>query len=146
MTITTPEGVAMFLTQAHINNIAMYSIIRGSNYNNTRSRPFYPKIKRNRKSVRQIHRELGKAMFRRAFRKSLDVFFKLYATIKPALKVAIISKSKKQSGTRDVTKIHPINGIITGPARLACAIRFWAGGDPYDLQQVFGISHHAHKP
>ena len=75
MTITTPEGVAMFLTQAHINNIAMCSIIRGSKYNDTRSRPFYPKIKRKRKSVRHVHRELGKAMFRRAFRMSLDVFF-----------------------------------------------------------------------
>jgi hypothetical protein len=71
---------------------------------------------------------------------SLDVFFKLYSTIKPALQAAILSKSKKKDA-RDVTKIHPINGIITGPARLACAIRFWAGGDPYDLGVMFGISY-----
>ena len=96
MTITTPEGVAMFLAQAHINNIAMYSIIRGSKNNNARSRPFYPKIKRIRKLVRQIHRELGKSMFRIAFRMSLDVFYKLYSTIKPSLQAVILSKIKKR--------------------------------------------------
>ena len=96
MTITTPEGVAMFLTQAHINNIAMCSIIRGSKYNDTRSRPFYPKIKRKRKSVRHVHRELGKAMFRRAFRMSLDVFLSYTLQLNLLFKLLYYQRVKKK--------------------------------------------------
>ena len=76
MTIANSEGVAMFLASAHNKNIAIWMSIR-----KRQRKPCstgVQRIKRIRKSVYQIHRELGAAMFRRSFRMSIDLFFKLY--------------------------------------------------------------------
>ena len=39
------------------------------------------------------------------------------------------------------TTRHVPNGHISPDVRLACAIRWFAGGSPYDLLTTFGISH-----
>ena len=41
----------------------------------------------------------------------------------------------------DDDKNHSPNGPITLTVRLACGIRFFAGGDAYDIACMFGISH-----
>ena len=95
------------------------------------------RIRRRRRSVLSIYRELGDYMFRRSFRMSLINFKSLYSTLKPALVHAI----NEDNETKMKEKIHPVNGCIPMTVRLACAIRFWAGGDPYDISVMFGISY-----
>ena len=33
------------------------------------------------------------------------------------------------------------NGLVTASVRLACALRYFAGGSPYDIMSVYGVSH-----
>jgi len=35
----------------------------------------------------------------------------------------------------------PPNGDITTSVRLACALRYFSGGSPYDIMSNFGVSH-----
>lgn len=88
---------------------------------------------RQRKTIDQIYRDLGPIYFKRAFRMTYSNFTTLLTIVKPYL----------TSVTRHPTEPcpHAPNGFISESIRLACAIRYFAGGDPYDLQQVFGISH-----
>ena len=92
------------------------------------------RIPRRRSSILQIHRELGANLFKRAFKMNLKCFSKLYGIIKPEL-------LKVMGRDRFNCRQHAINGIIPMPSRLGCALRFWAGGDPYDLAVVIGISY-----
>ena len=91
-------------------------------------------IPRERKTVMKIYRELGPTYFKRSYRMSYREFQKLYFTMKPYLTFTRTMNTNEK-------KSNPPNGYIHDSIALACALRFFAGGDPYDLQQVFGISH-----
>ena len=87
--------------------------------------------------MNEIYRNMGGKMFRRAFRMSFVNFKKLYLLIKPAL-LKLVNGDNVE---KDMKKIHPVNGVIPLPVRLGCSLRFWAGGDPYNLHLLFGISY-----
>ena len=93
-----------------------------------------PTIPRIRKSVRQIFRELGPNYFRRSFRMRWSTFKQLYFTLKPSL-VQVIQPAPLKKRKRSP------NGPIALPVRLAVCLRFFAGGDAYDIAVMFGISH-----
>jgi hypothetical protein len=83
--------------------------------------------KRERRTVHQIHETLGPYFFRRAYRMSYTSFNKLAHTLQPYMKV------------RDYTRVTNKNGPIHNNVRVACAIRYFAGGSPYDIATTYGI-------
>jgi hypothetical protein len=87
---------------------------------------------RHRRSVQDIYKELGKTYFRRAYRMKYHTFKRLAAELRPY----IISASGKKG-----TSSYIRNGPISPDVRLACAIRWFAGGSPYDMMTTYGIGH-----
>ena len=92
-------------------------------------------IGRVRKTMREVYKELGPKMFRRSFRMKYTTFNLLFSKVKPKLMQVMKKDTMQQS------RNHAVNGMIPLPVRLGCALRFWAGGDAYDLMLVFGISY-----
>ena len=87
---------------------------------------------RTRRSVQDIHKELGKTYFRRAYRMSYTTFKRLAALLRPNIHAAC--------GQKGTTRFC-WNGQISPDVRLACAIRWFAGGSPYDIMTTYGIGH-----
>ena len=85
-------------------------------------------ICRKRRDVASIFAELGPIYSQRAYRMSQQAFFKLHGMLRPQLQT-----SEKPRGSP--------NGLISTTIHLAAALRFFAGGSPYDLAIVHGISH-----
>lgn len=92
-----------------------------------------PTRRRRRTTLSAIYRQLGPTYFRRAYRMNYNCFKELLVLISPYLDHVI-------NQDRDRVKRAP-NGVISKACRLAAAIRFFAGGDPYDIMQIFQISH-----
>ena len=90
-----------------------------------------PTIPRTRKWIRQILRELGPGYFRRAFRMSYLTFRIFYHRIKADLRRVM----------KDTDRKNCPNGRIPLTSRVGIAIRYFAGGCPYDISLVFGVSH-----
>ena len=103
----------------------------GENRKRPGSRLDCPTVPRQRKSVTQLHRELGKTYFRRSFRMKYSTFGQLFQVIKSDLARIVDSKNQNKSP----------NGRVTLTIRFGCAIRFFAGGDAYDVACMFGVSH-----
>jgi DDE superfamily endonuclease len=117
-----------------------------------------------RRSVSDVFNCLGPHYFRRAYRMSYESFWKLHEELKEGIEKAhkahnirlkarklknkfkTMSKDKKNFysnvlGGRNF-KLPPVpNGRIDSSVRLACAIRYFAGGSPYDLAPLYGIAH-----
>ncbi len=87
---------------------------------------------RTRRSIQDIHKELGKMYFRRAYRMTYTNFKRLAALLCPYINAACSKKG---------TSRFYWNGRISPDVRLACAIRWFAGGSPYDIMTTYGISH-----
>ena len=88
-------------------------------------------IGRARKRIERIHRELGGNHFRRAFRMSYEDFQELCRLLNPRLDALQLNNGQRDWGP---------NGRIANSIRVACAIRYFAGGAVYDILTVFGIS------
>jgi hypothetical protein len=86
---------------------------------------------RKRKYVNDIFNELGPYYVRRAYRMEPSSFWKLCRLLKPFM----VKESKKKC--RNGAK----NGLIPTPTKISVAIRYFAGGSPYDISLVHGISH-----
>jgi DDE superfamily endonuclease len=86
---------------------------------------------RTRKYVNDIFNEMGPHYVRRAYRMEPSSFWKLCRLLRPFL----FKKSNKK--TRNGAK----NGLIPTPTKVSVAIRYFAGGSPYDISVVHGISH-----
>ena len=71
-------------------------------------------------------------MFRRAYRMSFFTFKKLYMQLKQYLRTVMLHPNVKKSAP---------NGRITLSSRLGIAIRYFAGGDPYDIHVAYGVSY-----
>ena len=96
-------------------------------------REIAPTIPRYRRLVSDIFGELGPLYTRRAFRMTAPTFYKLHSFLYPFLKrVNPDSTKNHRDGAR--------NGLIPSTTRLGAAIRYLAGGSPYDLSILFGIS------
>ena len=90
-----------------------------------------PTIPRVRKSVTQVYRELGNLYFKRSFRMSYQRFCRLFRLLAPHFNDYIDKNNLKYSP----------NGKIDPSVRLATGIRFFAGGDSYDIAVLFGMSY-----
>lgn len=93
-------------------------------------------IQRTRCDIDIIFEQLGPVNSRRAYRMTPSSFYILHDLLSPALGHSLFpsptSKKKHQNGAT--------NGLISSATRLAVALRYFAGGSPYDLAVVFGIS------
>jgi hypothetical protein len=87
--------------------------------------------KRKRKYVNDIFNELGPYYVRRAYRMESTSFWKLCTLLRPYLVKP--SKKKCRNGAK--------NGLIPLPTKISVALRYFAGGSPYDISVVHGVSH-----
>jgi hypothetical protein len=88
--------------------------------------------RRHHKTVAAIFDEYGPVYFRRAYRMDETSFWTLLDLIEPKM----AGKPKRKRGRAP-------NGDIANSARLAMAIRYFAGGDPLDICVVFGVTKEA---
>jgi hypothetical protein len=91
-----------------------------------------PHRKRKRKYVNDIFHELGPYYVRRAYRMEAASFWKLCQLLRPFV-VRVSLKKKFRNGAK--------NGLIPLPTKVSVALRYFAGGSPYDISVVHGISH-----
>ena len=87
---------------------------------------------RKRHSVNWVFNQLGRKMFRRAYRMTIEAFYVLYNKIKPSL-FEILNYSPTRTLNAPNGRIHPT-------IRLACALRSFAGGEAVDIALTYGIS------
>ena len=111
----------------------------------THSRRGRTALFRVRRSVEDIYRGMGDKYFRRAYRMHYESFWILHGKLDSAIELfRLESRGYEKKGGRDGGNysLPPVrNGRITTSVRLACAIRFFAGGSPYDIMGKYGISH-----
>ena len=92
-------------------------------------------IPRKRKNFREdIVIPLGDVYFRRSYRMKIQSFYILYSILKSELENEFLPQV--QNNRRKQSKYH-----IDLKIRLSAALRFFAGGDPYDIMISHGISH-----
>jgi hypothetical protein len=100
---------------------------------------------RERVPVGKVHRTMGARIFRRAFRMTLTSFWRLHAILFPhimAASIAVRDYQRKGGRVGGNYVLPPIpNGSISSSIRLGAALRYFAGGSPYDIVCVFGISY-----
>jgi hypothetical protein len=95
--------------------------------------------------VTSVHDTLGPRIFRRAFRMTLDSFWRLYSILLPHIQTAMDRrrdyqcKGGREGGNYSLPLIP--NGPISPSIRLGAAICYFAGGSPYDIICVFGIAY-----
>ena len=122
------------LVNEHIENINKYHAYRQKRRRISKAkstRRACPTIPRIRKTVHQNYRALGEYYFRRAYRMSYHTFRQLYSKVKNSLHNTLYKTRTKNA----------VNGRIPLCSRLGIAICFFAGGDPYDIVQSYGMSH-----
>ena len=116
-------------------------------------------VERQRRSVETIFKCLGPLYFRRAYRMSYESFLILHEKLKEGIRDAMQAGSAKREKLRRRSngirwkgnyrrkvgsgyQLPPVsNGVIDTSVRLACALRYFAGGSPYDIMGKYGISH-----
>ena len=96
-----------------------------------------PTVPRVRRDVSSIFRELGPGYVRRAYRMEQQDFWKLHRLLYLKIGYNVLPKS----GSTKKHKNGGPNGLIPSTIRLSVAIRYFAGGSPYDIALVHGISH-----
>jgi hypothetical protein len=112
---------------------------------------------RQRRTVREVYTCLGAKYFRRAYRMTYRSFLTLHQQLKYGIEAAHrehMEKMKRQrralrrrsigSGRRRLNNPPPPpipNGRISTDVRLGCALRYFAGGSPYDIMSKYGVSH-----
>jgi hypothetical protein len=95
---------------------------------------------RERRTVEDIYNCLGPRYFRRAYRMSYDSFCVLHNKLEQGILDAL--DKRKIKGARQHDRAPPIpNGPISTSVRLASALRYFAGGSPYDISVKYGISY-----
>ena len=96
-----------------------------------------PPIERKQRPVYTIFRELGPIYTRRAYRMHEDDFWVLHKILQKHLG----GKVRPDKGSRKRHRNGAPNGLISSPTRLSVALRYFAGGSPYDIAIAHGISH-----
>jgi hypothetical protein len=95
--------------------------------------------------VHEVYMSLGDFYFRRAYRMSYKSFQHLHKLLATGINCARLKLRQyivKEGRKGGKFKLPPIrNGPILTSVRLACALRYFAGGSPYDLVGVYGILH-----
>ena len=86
-------------------------------------------VKRKRRGVETLFRELTDHQFRRMYRMSRESFWKLLDIIDPNMP----NHRKRKRGKTP-------NGPISSANRLAMALRYFCGGDPHDIGLAHGVN------
>lgn len=100
---------------------------------------------RERRSVRSHYISMGPTYFRRAYRMEYQSFWKLHDMLEAGIESARLTyrgytlKGGREGGS--YLPPPPPNGRIEGSVRLACALRYFAGGSPYDIMAKYGVSY-----
>ena len=89
-----------------------------------------PVVKRDRVPIDEIFSRLDDRWFRKCYRMSKSLFWKLHTLLEPHMKQV----SAQQRGP-------PPNGFVSSAARLSMAIRWFAGGEAADIFQVHGVGY-----
>ena len=87
--------------------------------------------KRCRKSFDEIQAQFSDLMFRRVYRMHKSSFNRLYTILQPQLDCIF------GGGARGCNSAYH----ISTKCRLSMALRYFAGGSPYDIMQVHGVCH-----
>jgi DDE superfamily endonuclease len=83
--------------------------------------------------VEDIYEQLGPTYFKRAYRMKYSSFKKLARKLHHGI--------MRVSGKNHFSRNYIHNGPITPSVRLACALRYFAGGSPYDIMMTYHIGH-----
>ena len=96
---------------------------------------------RTRRTVDDIYQCLGPIYFRRAYRMCYESFWKLHDLVSTKIE-EMASKLRPHAPKLGSHRSPPIaNGIISTSVRLGIALRYFAGGSPYDIMAKYGVSH-----
>jgi DDE superfamily endonuclease len=100
---------------------------------------------RSRNQVKDIYRQLGPTNFKKAYRMKYHSFKRLAQKLRNGIiKFSLANKRRNGSprtSTNETNYRYVPNGPITPSVRLACALRYFAGGSPYDLMTSYCIGH-----
>ena len=123
------QAAAMAVLQRVVQQRRQGGRPRFSRYRSTGARP------RQRVQVKDIYEQLGPTYFKRSYRMKYQSFKKLARK----LHHGIIRFSLKNRFVRNYRYVP--NGPITTSVRLACALRYFAGGSVYDLMTTYHLGH-----
>jgi len=91
---------------------------------------------------------LGEGYFWHAYRMPYESYWRLHSILATRITAArlkarqYLPKGGRIGRRGGRYKLPPIcNGRISTSVRLACALRYFAGGSPYDIMAKYGISH-----
>ena len=101
------------------------------------SRPYYPHIKRKRRTLQSLKREYG-SLFQRTYRMDYVAFKLLHRLLQEGIQEYIINEREINDGNNGL-EFYMRNGRITTEIRLACALRYFAGGSYLDITLSHGI-------
>ena len=87
------------------------------------------------RTVMSIFGEMGPHYIRQAYQMDESDFWKLHMMLRPYME-----KQKPRSGKKK-HKDGAKNGLIPMSSRLSCTLRYFAGGLPYDISVIHGMSH-----
>jgi hypothetical protein len=102
-------------------------------------------VLRVRRSVHELYMCLGDMYFQRAYHMPYESFRKLHQMLASGINYArlkmhrYVTKGGWKGGKFKLLSIQ--NGQVLTSVCLACALRYFAGGSPYNLVKVYGISH-----
>jgi hypothetical protein len=95
-----------------------------------------------RRSIPEIYESLGPQYFCRAYQMTYESFCKLHDLLSDGIATAVAATRRQTTTNRKPNCRPPVpNGArILSSVCLGCALRYFAGGAPYDLMVKFGIS------
>ena len=100
---------------------------------------------RSRNQVKDVYRQLGPTNFRKAYRMKYHSFKRLAQKLRDGIiKFSIVKKKRRnhsRHGMHERNYRYVPNGPITPSVRLACALRYFAGGSPYDIMTLYCIGY-----
>ena len=96
-------------------------------------------IRRKRVPVESVYLQLGAEGFRRAYRMSYGSFRVLTDWLTPGIVASLRHATTGQAIAPNTSRTAP-NGVIGASVRLACALRYLAGGSVYDIATTFCIA------
>jgi hypothetical protein len=103
------------------------------------------KVLRLRISVFEVFSMMGPRIFRRAFRMTFDAFWRLHAILLPHILTSVdegrgyVRMGGREGGNYMLPPV--LNGPISPSVCLGAALRYFAGGSPYDIMCVFAIGY-----
>ena len=113
-----------------------------SSYNPSGKGPQGPKVKDNKPFHWPDHvARLNDRSFKLRYRLTASGFYKLLGILKPDLSLSDPKQAARNRGSFDAYGQILDPGAVIPEVRLAVALRYFAGGDPLDLELIYHICH-----